>query len=214
MVKVCASQCDYMEYPNRRLRDCIRQPLISLHKKVTQEPKPIKSIQESHSSGTVTVRFSQAPSCFPKMFSKLVATPSTFLHITISTLLLSSHVTGSPTSKPFQTLLQSEDELLEKYDYIVVGGGTSGLVVANRLTEDKDGTLPPYPVLKITIVYTKQPISNRPHHRSRTPLQPRPRTNPLPWLGSAVAYGPNRPRALPIPVLPQHLQPESQQPQF
>ena len=27
-------------------------------------------------------------------------------------------------------------EACEKYDYIVVGGGTSGLVVANRLTEN------------------------------------------------------------------------------
>jgi hypothetical protein len=26
------------------------------------------------------------------------------------------------------------------YDYIIVGGGLSGLVVANRLTEDKNGT--------------------------------------------------------------------------
>jgi hypothetical protein len=29
--------------------------------------------------------------------------------------------------------------LLPSYDYVVVGGGISGLVVANRLTEDADG---------------------------------------------------------------------------
>jgi hypothetical protein len=29
-------------------------------------------------------------------------------------------------------------ELEESYDYVIIGGGTSGLVVANRLTEDPD----------------------------------------------------------------------------
>ena len=47
----------------------------------------------------------------------------------VQALLLAQSVTESTASK-------SKDDT---YDYVVVGGGVSGLVVANRLTEDKNG---------------------------------------------------------------------------
>lgn len=38
------------------------------------------------------------------------------------------------------TSIEDVSQLKRAYDYVVVGGGTSGLTVANRLTEDDDGT--------------------------------------------------------------------------
>lgn len=32
----------------------------------------------------------------------------------------------------------SDSQLRSSYDYVIIGGGTSGLVVANRLTENSD----------------------------------------------------------------------------
>lgn len=37
-------------------------------------------------------------------------------------------------------VLNNSTQLRPSYDYVIIGGGTSGLVVANRLTEDPTST--------------------------------------------------------------------------
>ncbi len=45
-------------------------------------------------------------------------------------------------------LINSTDNLEAAYDYVIIGGGTSGLTVADRLTEDANSmSLPTDPVL-------------------------------------------------------------------
>lgn len=55
----------------------------------------------------------------------------------LSTLLLhsGSHVLGAPSPKP---RAECAPAALASFDYVIVGGGTAGLVLANRLTENAD----------------------------------------------------------------------------
>ncbi|KAL3480888.1 hypothetical protein BJX99DRAFT_272582 [Aspergillus californicus] len=60
----------------------------------------------------------------------------------LSSLALALSCSGSAEAVPFSgTIVQREADLLPVYDYVVVGGGVSGLVVANRLTEDRQTTV-------------------------------------------------------------------------
>ena len=56
-------------------------------------------------------------------------------------LLLGLVVVGSPIDLTERAVLvDSVANLKAEYDYVVVGGGTSGLTVANRLTENPKST--------------------------------------------------------------------------
>lgn len=57
----------------------------------------------------------------------------------IACLLALAHGTTTgrhSTLGPRMTLIDRVSQLKPVYDYVIIGGGTSGLVVANRLTED------------------------------------------------------------------------------
>lgn len=60
----------------------------------------------------------------------------------VSALLLFLVQTAVVRPHPLETratIVDSASSLNERYDYVVIGGGTSGLTVANRLTEDPSG---------------------------------------------------------------------------
>ncbi|KAL2810042.1 hypothetical protein BJX63DRAFT_444926 [Aspergillus granulosus] len=57
-------------------------------------------------------------------------------------LAFSLSCSGSAEGAPFSgTIIERESDLSPAYDYVVVGGGVSGLVVANRLSEDPKTTV-------------------------------------------------------------------------
>ncbi|KAL8921112.1 MAG: hypothetical protein Q9208_005865 [Pyrenodesmia sp. 3 TL-2023] len=67
--------------------------------------------------------------------ASLFAGPSLLLLFLVQSIL-----TAAQLLETRATILNSTSNLKDQYDYIVVGGGTSGLTVANRLAEDASAT--------------------------------------------------------------------------
>lgn len=62
--------------------------------------------------------------------------------------------------RPRAVVVERAADLKAEYDYVVIGGGTSGLVVANRLTEDPDSMRPNLcPMAVPTLTYAQPPFS-------------------------------------------------------
>lgn len=66
------------------------------------------------------------------------------LSLASSLLYIVDVCTASPaTFREIATIKRSASDIAESYDYVIVGGGTSGLTVADRLTEDGTSTQAP-----------------------------------------------------------------------
>jgi ribulose 1,5-bisphosphate synthetase/thiazole synthase len=62
-------------------------------------------------------------------------------HTSLIILALSVLIQSSLQAWTDATLKCSASDILASYDYIIIGGGTSGLTVADRLTEDPSSKL-------------------------------------------------------------------------
>jgi len=93
--------------------------------------------------------------CFLFLFHPLCTsiTMASWIAQLVTCLALVSSSRSSPISSfaPRAVVVDDASQLKPEYDYVIVGGGTSGLVVANRLTEDPSST---------SILYRLQPCKS------------------------------------------------------
>jgi len=61
--------------------------------------------------------------------------------VVLLALVLSTCNSAALPFAPRAVVIDDVSQLKQEYDYVVIGGGTSGLVVANRLTEDANITV-------------------------------------------------------------------------
>lgn len=64
------------------------------------------------------------------------------IHLTTGLLATLSLISGGWAAPASLNIVGRDVALFANYDYIIVGGGTSGLTVADRLTEDADSKTP------------------------------------------------------------------------
>lgn len=73
-----------------------------------------------------------------------------FLDVALALLSFTRLACSLPVHAAYATVIQRQIDLLDEYDYIVVGGGTAGLTVADRLSEAGECALKAQAILHLS----------------------------------------------------------------